>query len=352
MIDLNPEGGLGLPEPDSKGTSDWGKCQKANLKCMSLEYGKTILTMEMEAIRSVRDGLDAGFERVLDALLACRGRIVTSGMGKAGLIAHKVSTTLASTGTPSFYMHPAEALHGDLGMLHADDILLLFSNSGESREVSELLPFVRMIGAHVIAITGNPRSTLAAHSQLVLSIGSLGEACPLGLAPSATTTAMLALGDALALCLMKRREFKVDDYARLHPGGALGMKTLPVECVMRVKDAVAQVGPGTSVHDTLFEITRSRAGAAMIVDDSGKVLGVFTDGDLRRGIERDEGFLNRRIGEVMTQPFICVKKGQRFSDVLEVLKEKRIGEAPVVDEEGRLLGVVDLKGLVATIPLS
>ncbi|MBX7259200.1 MAG: KpsF/GutQ family sugar-phosphate isomerase, partial [Candidatus Hydrogenedentes bacterium] len=298
------------------------------------------------------DRLDEGFERVLDALLACRGRVVASGMGKAGQIAHKVSTTLASTGTPSFYMHPAEALHGDLGMLHADDILLMFSNSGESREVTELLPFVRMIGARVIAITGNPRSTLAAHSELVLSIGNLGEACPLGLAPSATTTAMLALGDALALCLMKRREFKVDDYARLHPGGALGMKTLPVECVMRVNEAVAKVSPQTSVHDTLFEITRARAGAAMIVDDLGKVLGVFTDGDLRRGIEQDDGFLNRKIGEVMTQPFICVEKGQRFSDVLDVLKEKRIGEAPVVDEEGRLLGVVDLKGLVATIPFS
>jgi arabinose-5-phosphate isomerase len=316
---------------------------------MSIDYARDILATEMAAIGRVRDQLDSRFEAALDALAACTGRVITSGMGKAGLIARKVSTTLASTGSPAFYLHPAEALHGDLGMAQPGDLVLLFSNSGESREVAELLPFLKMRGVPVVAVTGNERSTLAAHADHTLCIGDLGEACPLGLAPTATTTAMLALGDAIALCLMRRRGFAIDDYARLHPGGALGRKTLPVEAVMRTKDAVATVAPDATVRDTLFAITRARCGAAMVVDAAGCVAGVFTDGDLRRGIEADDGFLNRPIAAVMTRDFTRVAAGTRAGTALELMKERRIGEAPVVDEAGRLLGVADLKSMVAAL---
>ncbi len=315
---------------------------------MTLEYARQVLDIEISALRQVRDHLDHTFVAAVDAMERCRGRIIACGMGKAGQIAMKISATLASTGTPSFFLHPAEALHGDLGMVQADDLMLVFSNSGESSEISALLPFVRSMGVPIIAVTASSKSYLAVQATMAILLGDLAEACPLGLAPTATTTAMLVVGDALALCLMKRRGFRVEDYARRHPAGALGRKTLAVKHVMRIGEAVATIAPDRPVREALFAITRARSGAAVVVDAGRKVLGIFCDGDLRRGIEKDPDFLTRPVGEVMIADCFTVSDALRAGDVLDLCKDKRISEVPVVDADGVLLGVADLKGLVAS----
>jgi len=315
---------------------------------MTLEYARQVLSSEISAIEKVRDHLDGTFTAALDAIEKCAGRVVTCGMGKAGQIAAKVTATLASTGTPSFFLHPAEAMHGDLGMVQGGDLMLVFSNSGESSEISALLPFLRSLEVPIIAVTASTRSYLAAQSDMAILLGDLAEACPLGLAPTATTTAMLAVGDALALCLMKRRGFQIEDYARRHPAGALGRKTLAVKLLMRVGEAVARVAPDTPVREAILEITRARSGAAVVVDAADKVLGIFCDGDLRRGIEKDPDILTRPVGDVMTADCTCAAADQRAGEVLDLLKDKRIGEVPVVDPDGKLLGLADLKGLLAS----
>ncbi len=323
---------------------------------MTIEYARQVLNMELAAIEKVRDQLDGTFTAALDAMERCTGRIVACGMGKAGQIATKITATLASTGTAAFYLHPAEALHGDLGMVQPGDLMLIFSNSGESSEISALLPFVRSMGVPIIAVTASARSFLAVQSDMTILLGDLTEACPLGLAPTATTTAMLCVGDALALCLMKRRGFNVEDYAKRHPAGALGRKTLPVKHLMRVGDAVAVIGPDRLVRDAILKITRARSGAAVVVsgddsgvgDASGKVLGIFCDGDLRRGIEKDPDFLTRPVGSVMTANCTCVDAERRAGDVLDILRDKRIGEIPVVNANNALVGLADLKGLLAS----
>jgi arabinose-5-phosphate isomerase len=314
---------------------------------MSLDYAREVLDAEIKALGEVRDRLDGAFIDAIDAMQRCTGRVVTSGMGKAGQIATKISATLASTGTPSFFLHPAEALHGDLGMVRGEDVVVFFSNSGESAEIAELLPFLSAMDVTLIGITSSGRSSLAAHCDISILFGDLTEACPLGMAPTATTTVMLAIGDALALCLMKRRGFNVQDYASLHPAGALGKKALPVEAVMRTGHAVAVVGAETLVQDVILEITQAKAGAAAVIDSDRAVLGIFADGDLRRGLQQDPDFLIRKVSDVMTANCACVTGNQRVDDVLAMLKDKRIGEVPVVDEAGKFLGMADLKGLVA-----
>jgi len=314
---------------------------------MSLEYAREVLDAEIKALGQVRDRLDGSFVDAIDAMERCAGRVVTCGMGKAGQIATKISATLASTGTPSFFLHPAEALHGDLGMVRTGDVVVMFSNSGESAEIAELLPFLTSTGVTVIGITSSGRSSLAAHCDITILLGDLTEACPLGMAPTATTTVMLAVGDALALCLMKRRGFNVQDYASLHPAGALGRRTLPVRSVMRTGRAVAAVGPDTHVQDVILAITRAKAGAAAVIDAEQKVMGIFADGDLRRGLQQDPDFLVRKVSDVMTANCACVNGEQRVDEVLAMLKDKRIGEVPVVGDDGEFLGMADLKGLVS-----
>ncbi len=316
---------------------------------MSIERAKEAIDAEITALAIVRDNLDESFLAALDAMMGCRGRVIVSGMGKAGLIGHKIAATLASTGTPAFFMHPAEALHGDLGMITAQDVCLFISNSGESEEITRLLPFVRRIGCRVVGITGNARSTMAAHCEIVLHLGNISEACPLGLAPTATTTAILALGDALAVCLMRRRGFRERDYAAFHPAGALGRRVAPVETVMRIGDAVARVRADQTVQETLFAMTGARAGAAAIVDDTGNLEGIFCDGDFRRGMEKDAEFLKRRVGDVMIRGCRRVKAGTLAGEVLALMKENRIADVPVLDEDGVLVGMADLKGLVASL---
>lgn len=316
---------------------------------MSIEHAKQAIDAEITALGILKEQLDASFGAALEAMLACRGRVIVSGMGKAGLIGQKIAATLASTGTPSFFMHPAEALHGDLGMITKDDVCLFISNSGESEEITKLLPYVRRIGCRVIGITGNRRSTMAAHCGIVLHLGDIAEACPLGLAPTATTTAILALGDALAVCLMRRRGFQEEDYARVHPGGALGRKVAPIESVMRVGDAVARVRAGTTIAETLFAMTRARVGAAVVVDEDGVLEGIFCDGDLRRGIEADADFLQKPVGGAMIRHCRRVPAGTLAGEVLALMRERRIADIPVVDAEGKVLGLADLKGLVASL---
>lgn len=316
---------------------------------MTLDRARDVLDVEARAIGIVRDHLDARFTQALDLILQSEGRLVTCGMGKAGIIAQKIAATLSSTGTPAFFLHPADALHGDLGMVHPGDVALVLSNSGESEEVTRLLPCLRRIGAKVLGVTCAQRSTLAAHSDIVLHLGEIGEACPLGLAPSATTTAMLAFGDALAFCLMQRRGFQEQDYAQLHPAGALGRKVLPVEDVMRIGDGVASVSPETTVSDTILAITRARAGAAVVIDGERMVLGIFCDGDLRRGLEADPAFLQRPVSSGMTAGCLTVQAGTRAGEILDLMRRKRIADVPVVNEAKRLLGVVDMKGLLAAL---
>ncbi len=316
---------------------------------MTIEYARSAIDAEITALGIMRDNLDPSFIKALDAMQACCGRVIVCGMGKAGLIGQKIAATLASTGTPSFFMHPAEALHGDLGMITAADVCLFLSNSGESDEITRLLPYVRRLGAPVIAVTGNRRSTMAAHADILLHLGEIEEACPLGLAPTATTTAILALGDALAVCLMRRRGFKEADYAAVHPAGALGRRVAPIETVMRVGDSVASVGPDASIQDTLFAMTAARSGAAAVVDANGKLEGIFCDGDLRRGIEKDKQFLGCRVGDAMITNCTRVRKGELAGNVLAIMKEKRIADIPVLDENDIVLGMADLKGLIASL---
>lgn len=316
---------------------------------MTLENAREAIAAEITALEILKRSLDDSLLAAIDAMLGCRGRVIVSGMGKAGLIGQKIAATLASTGTPAFFMHPAEALHGDLGMITRDDVCLFLSNSGESAEITRLLPFVRRTGCRVVGITGNRRSTMAAHCEIVIHLGDIAEACPLGLAPTATTTAILALGDALAVCLMRRRGFDERDYAKVHPAGALGRRVAPVETVMRIGDAVALARPGNTVQETLFAMTRARAGAAAVVGADGRLEGIFCDGDLRRGLERDEAFLSRRVGDVMMRNCRRVTVGVRAGEVLELMKENRIGDVPVVDDDGKLVGMADLKGLVASL---
>lgn len=316
---------------------------------MTIEYARLAIDAEMTALSILKDALDDSLVAALDLMFACPGRVIVSGMGKAGLIGQKIAATLASTGTPSFFMHPAEALHGDLGMITKDDVCLFISNSGESDEITRLLPFVRRLGANVIGVTGNARSTLAAHCDILLRLGEISEACPLGLAPTATTTAILALGDALAMCLMRRRGFKERDYAALHPAGSLGRKVAPVETVMRIGDAVARVTPDQTVQDTLFAITKARSGAAAVVDGEGRLEGIFCDGDLRRGLTSDPAFLSRRIGDVMIRNCSRVVAGTIAGEALSVMRDRRIADMPVIDADGKLLGMADIKGMMASL---
>ncbi len=316
---------------------------------MTLEYARQALDAEITALEIMKKQLGQPFLDALDAMEQCAGRVIVSGMGKAGLIGQKIAATLASTGTPSFFMHPAEALHGDLGMIKSMDVCLFLSNSGESDEITRLLPFVRRTGCRVVGITGNLRSTMAAHCEIVLHLGDIDEACPLGLAPTATTTAILALGDALAMCLMRRRGFQEEDYAKVHPAGALGRKVAPVDVVMRIGDAVARVAADSTVKDTLLAMTGARSGAAVVVDADGRLEGIFCDGDLRRGLEKDSDFLSRRVGDEMMAECSRVRMGTRAGAVLELMRERRISDIPVLDYDDVVVGVADLKGLVASL---
>jgi arabinose-5-phosphate isomerase len=314
---------------------------------MSLKKAKQVLKIEADAINRLISRLDENFLKALDMLYKSKGRIVVTGMGKAGIIGQKISSTLSSTGTPSLWLHSAEASHGDLGRVTKDDCILALSNSGETEELKHFLPIVKKIGAKLIAITGNKKSTLAKFSDVVLDAGVEREACPLGLAPTASTTVMLALGDALAVCLLEMKGFKEKDFALYHPGGLLGKRLLlTVGDIMRTGKNNPIVKEGISVSKVLFTITQARAGAAIVVDKYGKLIGIFTDGDLRRHVGKTSNLLNRRIQEVMTKNPLVINKQCLAVEALRILKEKKIDELPVVDENKRPVGLLDVQDLL------
>ena len=316
--------------------------------------GALVLRLESEAIarlgeRFVEAGPAAAFERAVAAMLACSGQVVVTGMGKAGVVGQKVSATLASTGTPSFFLHPSEALHGDLGRLRPGDVILALSNSGETEEVNQVMAACRKLGNPLIGMTGRPDSTLGRHADHVLDIGRVEEACPLKLAPTASTTVMLALGDALAMAVLEERDFGPRDYAQFHPAGSLGRRLMRVDEVMRKGDAVPLVRAGTSVADALIQTSRTkgRPGASIVVDEEGALAGIFTDGDLRRLLEGgDFSRLELPIDHVMAAEPKVLRPTDLAVDAHRLLRENRIDNAPVIDDERRPVGLLDVQDLI------
>jgi len=270
-----------------------------------------------------------------------------TGMGKAGIIGQKLSATLSSTGTPSLFLHSAEAIHGDLGRVTKDDVVIILSNSGETEEIKKLLPLLKKIGTKIIAITGNIKSLLGRYSDAVLNTGVKKEACPLGLAPTASTTAMLAMADALAVCLLDLKGFKEKDFAFYHPGGLLGRKLLlKVEDIMRKGDANPIVREEVKISEVLFRITRARAGSASVINKNKKLTGIFTDGDLRRHLEKDLNLAKRQVKDAMTKNPIAVSPQMLAVEASRILQEKKIDELPVVDKNKRPVGLLDIQDLL------
>jgi len=314
---------------------------------MSLNRAKEVLKIEYEAVKALIDRLDKSFETAVDIVAGCKGRVVLTGMGKSGFIAQKISATLSSMGSPSLWMHPAEAIHGDLGRVTADDIVIALSNSGQTEEIIRLLPTIKKIGARLISFCGVAESDLAKNSDVFLDIGVKEEACPLGLAPTASTTAMLAMGDALAMTVSEKKGFKETDYAFFHPGGSLGRRLLlTASDIMRTGEANAVVDEKMLIRDVLFKITKTQSGCAVIVDSKGKVAGIFTDGDLRRHLETDAELTKRPVGEVMTADPFVFDKDKLAYEALRLMRDKKIDEVPVVDSLGKFAGLLDVQDLL------
>jgi arabinose-5-phosphate isomerase len=314
-----------------------------------IERARFVIEREAAAVRQVAERLGPAFLRSLELILELPGRVVTAGMGKAGFIAQKVSATLASTGTPSIFLHPAEAIHGDLGRVDKGDLLLAFSKSGETQELLVMLPHVQAVGVPIVSITQSPDSTLGRHSDLVLELGRIDEPGPYGLAPSASTTAMLALGDALALVVQEGRRFGPEDFARFHPGGDLGRRLMKVAELMRTGDRNPRIASGATVLQAIEVMTRTpgRPGATSVVDRHGKLVGFFTDGDLRRLIEN--GLANpreRAIDDAMTRGPRSIGPDAFALEALALLHRLAIDQLPVVDADGRLLGLLDVQDLL------
>lgn len=315
-----------------------------------LEQARQVLRMEAEAVLEQVERIDEHFKAAVEMIMACPGRTVITGMGKSGIIGRKMAATLASTGTPSFYLHPAEGIHGDLGMVTEGDVVIALSNSGETGEVLHILPSLRRIGAKLIAMVGNPNSTLAKNSDIVLNVGVTREACPLGLAPTSSTTAALAYGDALALTLLSKRKFTASQFAVFHPGGSLGRKLLlTVEDIMHSGTENPLVKADISVQDALFVITDKGLGAVSVVDNDNKMLGVLTDGDIRRGLSKGVDFLKRPVTELMTASPKTITKEKLAAQALHIMESNRpkpITVLPVVDAENHVIGLLHMTDLV------
>ena len=323
--------------------------KKVDLKATKnkiLERAKEVLRIEADAIKAVIEDLDENFEKAVKLILACKGRVVVTGMGKPGIIGQKIAATLASTGTPAMSLHPAEAIHGDLGKITKEDIVIAISNSGETEEIIKLIPSIKKIGIKLISITGDEKSTLAKNSDIVLKVKIDREACPLGLAPTASTTASLAMGDALALALLDGRNFSPEDYAFYHPGGSLGKKLLKVRDIMRTESSNPVVKEDTLVKEVLVEITGARAGAASIINDNGEIAGIFTDGDLRRKIETKGDLLNKKVCEVMTKNPKTISSDKFATEALRMLREYKIDEIIVIDDNKYPIGMLDVQDLL------
>jgi arabinose-5-phosphate isomerase len=314
-----------------------------------LALARDVLDIEADAVRALKQRLGAPFLAAHRMIIETRGRVVVTGMGKSGHIGGKIASTFASTGTPSFFMHPGEASHGDLGMITRDDIVLALSNSGETEEILRILPLIKRRGAKVIAITGRPESTLATEADVHLDAGVEKEACPLNLAPTASTTAALALGDALALSLLEARGFGTEDFAMHHPGGTLGRKLLVhVGDIMRKGAQLPRNGPDTLVPAAIFEMSAKGIGMTAIVDENDKLLGIYTDGDLRRTLEKHDSIRNLRVAEVMTRNPRTIAPEKLAAEAVQLMEQYKIGGRLVVTSpDGRLVGAITYHDLLA-----
>jgi len=319
---------------------------------VDLTIARKTLSAEGQAISALAGTVDESFARAVAMVFDCAGKVILTGMGKAGLVARKISATLASTGTLSIFLHPGEALHGDLGRVQRGDVVIALSNSGQTEEIVRLLDHIKARGARLIALTGACDSPLASHADVTVSYGQVEEACPMGLAPTVSTSCMLALGDALALTVMEMRHFKPEDFAVFHPAGEIGRRLLKVEQAMLFRR-----GEGLSLaEDSLTlgaalaqaETTQRRSGAMLLVDRNGRLSGILTDGDIRRLVIRqgNTGFLSRPVAEFMTRNPKCVRQGELASRALAVMNEHRLDELPVVDEQGRPVGIIDVQDLL------
>src|SRR5690349_1177212 len=313
---------------------------------MSLETAKRVLRIEAEAIADLIDRLDGRFEQAVELLFGCKGRVAVTGMGKSGLIGRKIAATFCSTGTPAYFLHASEALHGDLGVLTAGDVLVAISSSGETEELVELLEAVKRLRIKLVTLTGKPQSTLALASDAVLDIGVKEEACSLNLAPTASTTAALAMGDALAIALLERRGFREQDFAALHPAGRLGTKLRRVESLMHTGGALPSVGPSASIPDVIYEISRKKLGLAVVVDGQNRLLGIVTDGDLRRLMEkRRKEALDLTSADCMTKNPVTLGRNELAATALRLMEERKITSVIVVDSTRKVEGVVHLHDL-------
>lgn len=313
------------------------------------DHGREVLRLEAEAVAALADSLDESFDRAVTAVLDCKGRVVTTGIGKAGHVAAKVAWTLTSTGTPSQFLHPTDALHGDVGVVSRDELVIVFSNSGETDEIRALLPVLRAIGCRTLAVTGRPESALARSCEIVVPVIVEREACPYNLAPTASTTAMLALGDALAIAVMRARDFRHDDFARFHPAGTLGRRLLlRVSDVMRTGAELATVSQEATLIEAITAITRAGAGAACVLDNNGVMVGLIADGDIRRSLEKGLEPKSTLVKDVMTHNPKHLVGDPLASEAFEVFRTLpvKIGEMPVVDDTGRPVGMLMLKDLV------
>ena len=309
--------------------------------------GREVLRTEAAALERLINNIGDDFIAACEACLACKGRIVVVGMGKSGHIGSKIAATLASTGSPSFFVHPGEASHGDLGMITGDDVVIAISNSGETVEILTILPLIKRLGVPLIGMTGNPNSTLATASTAHLDASVEKEACPLNLAPTASTTACLAMGDALAVALLEARGFTRDDFARSHPGGSLGRRLLlHVADLMHTGEAIPRVAPDVSVSEALLEMTRKGLGMTAVIDEDGEVLGIYTDGDLRRTLDKRIDVHATPIAEVMTRGGRTATADMLAAEALKMMDEHRINALLVVDEHGRLAGALNMHDLL------
>jgi len=312
------------------------------------QTAREVLQSEANAILGLVERIDSNFEKAVELLSGCKGRVVLTGMGKSGIICRKIAATFSSTGQPALFLHPAEAIHGDLGMVVPGDVVVSISNSGETSELLRLLEMLKRLGIPLIALTGGNQSTLARYSDVVLDVSVAQEACPLNLAPTASTTAALAMGDALAMCLMVQRGFKEEDFARLHPGGKIGKKLMKVSELMRTGGAVPVVRSKTPMKDVIYEMSRKGIGVTTVIDDGDRVVGIISDGDLRRHLEQDDQLLQRKAEDVMTRNPKTIEAEDLATEALNLMEEKKITSLLILDKERKIQGIIHLHDLWRT----
>lgn len=313
----------------------------------SLDQAKRVLRIEAQAILNLIEKVGNEFEEAIRILLECKGKVIVTGMGKSGQICRKIAATLASTGTPAFFLHPAEAIHGDLGMIAKTDVVIGISYSGETDELLQILPSIKRLGVSVIALTGNTKSSLAKASDIVLDLSVREEACPMGLAPTASTTATLALGDALAVTLLEKRGFQKEDFALLHPGGTLGRKLLiKVRDVMKKGDEIPMIKMGSTMKEALVEITFKQLGVTGVIDEEGRLKGIITDGDLRRHLKKEVNLLNQKVEEVMTQNPRTIGQEELASKAVHIMEKHAITSLFIINESFYPIGIIHIHDLV------